>query len=167
MHLKGQVAVVHGKRGWIGRLVQLIDGTHWNHTVVRLNDNECMSAEPGGALIRPITFYDTDHELVWSQFDLDDTEAELIAEWARNHEGTPYSWGDFIAAGLARITGRATPKWLRRITGDPDRLICSQLCDLALQEGGVHLFQDERPLGAVTPGSFGRRFHALGWADRD
>lgn len=163
----GQVGIVHSKRAGMGRLVQLVTGSHWNHTVVAINDTQCVSAEPGGAIVRPIAYYTRDHDVVWSRFELTHTQRWRIATWARHHRGVEYGYGDFIAAGISSITRRATPAWLRRIVARPDRLICSQLCDLALQAGDVHLFQDNRPAGAVTPADFGREYRAHGWTDKD
>jgi hypothetical protein len=56
--------------------------------------------------------------------------------------------------------------WLRRIVATRDRMICSQMSDLALQAGAIHLFHDRRPIGAVTPADFGRYFVAQGWTDK-
>ncbi|MFF2493236.1 hypothetical protein [Agromyces sp. NPDC058064] len=164
MTLTAQVAVVHSDRGLAARLVQGITGSAWNHIIVAINDTHCLSAEPGGAIVRPISYYD-DHLVVWSRFELDAQQRRRIVNWAWQHVGVPYSWPDFIAAGISSLTKRATPRWLRRFVARPDRLICSQLCDLALQAGGLHLFADHRPAGAVTPASFGALFVELGWSD--
>ena len=167
MTLIGQVGIVHSRRWGIGRLVQLVTGSHWNHTIVALPFGRCVSAEPGGAIVRPIAYYTRDHDIAWSQFTLDRAARHRIVEVALRHKGVEYGYGDFIAAGIASITRRATPEWLRRIVSRPDRLICSQLCDLALQAGGEHLFRDNRPNGAVTPADFGREYRDRGWTDRD
>jgi hypothetical protein len=165
MTLTGQVGLVHTNRGFLGRLVQVVTRSYWNHTVIAISDTECVSAEPGGAVIRPIAYYADEH-VVWSRFDLAGYQRRLITGWARDHIGTPYNFADFVLAGLVSITGRATPEWLRRIVATPDRLICSQLCDYAYQAANLHLFDDRRPEGAVTPASFGRIFTAHGWAHR-
>ena len=165
MSLTGQIGIVHTDRGFGGLLVQWATRSYWCHTVIAVSDTTCLSAEPGGAVIRPITEYAG--RIVWSQFDLTVAQRYLITRWARDHLRVPYNWGDFIAAGLASLTGRATPMWLRRIVATRDRLICSQLCDLAYQAGSIHLFRDRRPVGAVTPADFGRLFRTRGWTDRD
>lgn len=165
MTLTGQIGIIHSRSGFWGKVVQWVTGSHWNHTVMALDDIVCVSAEPGGALVRPITFY-RDEEVVWSQFNLTTHQRDHITRWAVQHIGTEYNWADYFLAGIASITRRATPRWVRRIVATPDRLICSQLCDYAYRAGSKHLFTDHRPLGAVTPGDFGRLFREHGWTDR-
>ncbi|MDR6907484.1 hypothetical protein J2X63_003192 [Agromyces sp. 3263] len=130
--------------------------------IVAINEHEVVSAEPGGARIRPIDYYPG---IVWSQFPLRRAQRRRIAVFARTRVGTPYAWSDYFAVGAALITGRSTPEWLRSYVADTSRLVCSQLCDLALQAGGVHVFFDHRPAGAVIPASFARVFIARGWTD--
>lgn len=166
MNRTGQIGIVHSRRGFMGRLVQWATRSHWNHVIVAVNEYECVSAEPGGAVVRLITYYHAE-EVVWSRYDLTASQAVAIRRWARHHVGVEYNWSDFVLAGIASITGRATPKWVRRLIATPDRLICSQLADLAYQAAGLHLFNDRRPEGAVTPKSFGQLFRTHGWTDRD
>lgn len=162
--LTGQVAVI-GNRGWFGRAVQVVTRSAWNHNVVAINELECVSAEPGGAIIRPISYYNTD-TVAWSQFDLTAEQRDRISTWAFNHVGVEYDHLGFVAIAVTKILGPFAPRWLLRYIGTRDRLICSYLCDLALQAGGIHVFKDHRPRGCVTPGSFGKMFVLRGWADK-
>ena len=52
---------------------------------------------------------------------------------------------------------------LAAMLADPDSYQCAQLADAALQHAGVHVFRDDRPYGAVYPGSFVPVFQAFGW----
>lgn len=160
----GQVILV-STTGWFGRGVQVVTGSAFNHSGLMINELECMSAEPGGARIRLISEYKND-VVAYSQFDLTDKQRAQITGWASDHLGTPYDHLGFAAIAVTKILGRFAPRWLLRYIGTHDRMICSYLVDLALQAGDIHLFRDHRPEGAVTPGSFGRIFHARGWADR-
>lgn len=160
--LTGQVGLIHSDTGFIPWLIRVISRSHWTHMVVAISETECMSAEPGGARIRPISDYPA---ITWSQFKLRPWQRRRIATYARTHEGTPYGWLDFFAAGVALLTGRRTPEWLRLYVASTGTLICSQLSDLALQAAGIHIFHDRRPLGAVIPGSFGRYYVEQGWTD--
>jgi uncharacterized protein YycO len=162
----GQILLIHSRRGFWGRLVQWGTRSHWNHAAVMVDPYHCLSAEPGGAVLRPITYY-RHEEVVSSRFDLTPEQRTTIHLWALGHIDVEYNFGDFILAGIASVTGRATPKWLRRIIATPDRMICSQLCDYAYQAAGIHLFDDARPEGAVIPADFGRLFRTHGWTDKD
>jgi hypothetical protein len=163
--ITGQVAII-STSGWVGRLVQLVTGSAWNHSVVAINELECVSAEPGGARIRLISEYRHD-TVAWSQFTRSDERRDRITTWAFDHLDVDYDYLGFVAIALTKLLGPFAPKWLLRYIATRDRLICSYLCDLALQAGGIHLFDDHRPHGCVTPGSFGKKFKARGWSDRD
>lgn len=158
--LAGQVGIVHSSKGFAPRMIRLITGSNWSHVVVAINERECVSAEPGGAVVRPIADYPA---VIWSQFRLSGYQRKVIAFWALMHKGTPYSWMAYYGAGLAALLKDRTPNWLDRYVDRTDKLICSQLADRALQAGGINLFQDSRPRGAVTPASFGRYFYERGW----
>jgi hypothetical protein len=161
--IAGEIGLVHSK-GRSPYVIRLVTGSHWSHVIVAINQAQCVSAEPGGAVVRPISEYP---DAVWSHLDLTNQQRQIIAYWAlmQAQARTGYSWPAYYAAGAAALLKRFAPAWLDRIVGRTDKLICSQLADLALQAAGVNLFQDDRPRGAVTPASFGRYFHARGWAD--
>lgn len=159
----GQIAIV-STSGWVGRLVQRATGSAYNHSVVAISNTHCVSAEPGGAVIRPISYYRSDG-VVWSRFDLTRDQRDRVSTWAFEHVGVEYDYAGFVAIGATKLLGPFAPRWLLRYVATHDRLICSYLCDLALQAADIHLFRDHRPEGAVTPGSFGKVFVARGWAD--
>jgi hypothetical protein len=142
-------------------MIRLITGSHWSHVVIAINELQCVSAEPGGAVVRQISDYP---EVVWSHMKLTGRERSIVAFWALQHKGHPYSWVAYYGAAVAAILKDRTPEWLDRLVGRSDKLICSQLADLAMQAVGINLFEDSRPRGAVTPASFGRYFYERGWA---
>jgi hypothetical protein len=159
----GQVLLV-STSGWLGRLVQWATGSAYNHSVVAISNTHCVSAEPGGAVIRLISDYRTDR-VAWSQFNLTRDQRDRISVWAFEHIGVEYDHAGFVAIGFTKLLGPFAPRWLLRYVGTRDRLICSYLCDLALQAGDIHMFRDHRPEGAVTPASFGKVFVARGWTE--
>lgn len=165
MNRVGQVMLI-STSGKIGRLVQFMDDSHYNHMTVAINEFECVSAEPGGARIRLISEYDND-VVAWSQFELTTEQRDRIVMWSFEHLDTPYDYLGFVAIAITKLLGPFAPRWLLRYIATRDRLVCSYLVDLALQAGGIHLFNDHRPRGAVTPGSFGKKFKARGWATSD
>lgn len=161
MDIAGQVGLIHSKHGFAPWIIRVGTNSYWSHMVVAVDGVECVSAEPGGALVRRIDEYS---DVVWSRFVLDEEQKSEIVGWALRHVGTPYSWADVYVAGIAALLRDWTPRWVERIAAGTDKLICSQLADLALQAGGIHVFRDHRPRGAVTPASFGRFFYRMGWA---
>ena len=65
--------------------------------------------------------------------------------------GTPYSWLDIAALTVYVFIGRRLPRFVQRRIENTKTLICSQLCDLVYADAGVHLFDDGRSPGEVTP----------------
>lgn len=161
--ITGQVVII-STSGFIGRLVQRVSKSAWNHCGLMINELQFVSAEPGGAVLRYLSEYQHDIVAI-SQFDMTDEQREQITMWAFDHLGTDYDYLGFVAIAITKILGPLAPKWLLRYIATRDRLICSYLVDLALQAGGIHLFNDHRPRGCVTPGSFGKKFKARGWSD--
>lgn len=160
--IAGQVGLVEVDGHFMGRVVAWASRSAYCHMVVAVSDTLCVSAEPGGARVRKISDYPT---VVWSRFPMRPGQRRRSVRFALRSVGTPYAWLDYIAAGIALVTRTRTPQWLQSYIADTDRLLCSQLADLALQAAGIHVFFDERPAGAVIPASFGKVFVARGWTE--
>jgi len=73
-----------------------------------------------------------------------------VAMIGREFEHVPYSFLDYaaIAAHRLHVPGAIL---LRRYVRSTKHLICSQLVDAAYARAGVHLFDDGRWPGYVTP----------------
>jgi len=155
-----------------GRLVaaaqSLVRGAStYTHSGIVLGDGEVLEALPGGAAIsplskitdsgpvlvcdRPVRTYVENHPF------LDSTDAEVdywirqrVVGAARTLEGTPYSWLDYAAIGMAEWK---IPGWqlVRRRVESSEHLICSALVDRAYRWAGIELFDDGRLVGDVTP----------------
>jgi uncharacterized protein YycO len=79
------------------------------------------------------------------------TEQRLqILNEANDLVGTPYSFMDYASIGLAHF--RVRPAWVTDFIASTGHLICSQLVDEVYLRAGVHLFDDGRLPGDVTPG---------------
>jgi uncharacterized protein YycO len=87
----------------------------------------------------------------WSDMDLSPTVRAAVIDHALDHVGDPYSWVDDLCIGLADLFGWHVPAAVRRRLARPDRLMCSQLVDVAYLEAGVHLWDDGRIPGDVAP----------------
>jgi hypothetical protein len=73
-----------------------------------------------------------------------------IVAWCQEHEDVRYSWLDYAALVLHRF-GLRDPA-LRRYIAATLHMICSYFTDRAYSVNEVHLFQDGRWEGFVTPG---------------
>lgn len=163
--ITGQVGLVPAANNWASWGIVWATGSAYTHVVVAISETHCVSAEPGpcGARIRPISDYP---DTVWSRFRLTPRQRRAIVSYAGSKLRTPYSRLDYLAAGVATVTKRRTPDWLRTYLNRRDKLICSHLALLALKAGGISLRLDDRPTASVIPGDFGKYFVTRGWADR-
>jgi uncharacterized protein YycO len=145
------VTKIRGRVGWwIGLLSYVLDGNgNWSHAFVVLDDNTLIEAEPGGARIRPADQYG-DVVAYNDAMPLSDEQRARIVAAARSLQGRPYNWRDYGALILAKFGVR--PSGVTVVVNSEHQLICSQLVDVAYKKAGIHLFNDGRESGDVTPG---------------
>lgn len=126
------------------------DAAPVQHAFIYVGDGQIVQAMPGGAEL--IRLEDASEPVVWStgHFDLTSEQRALISAVAIWLVGTPYSFLDYASIALAHWQIR--PRWVRRFVADTGHMICSQLVDEAYLRAGVHLFDDGRLPGDVTPG---------------
>ncbi|MFD4699794.1 C40 family peptidase [Streptomyces niveus] len=141
--------------GITGRLVAagqalIGDAAPVQHAFVYVGGGRIVQAMPGGAEM--IDLADASVPVVWSSghFDLTAAKRRAIANEAISLVGTPYSYLDYASLGLAHFGVR--PAWVRNFVADTGHMICSQLVDEVYLRAGVHLFDDGRLPGDVTPG---------------
>jgi hypothetical protein len=150
-------------------------GSNWTHAGLVLDHGQLIQAEPGGArIIQAETLWD-DHPVLVSDAPMQrwlagstpasfEPGADLVAEEikrveivgkARYLEHVPYSFLDYVVIGLSEIwqdkTGKKVTGWLRNRVEDSQHLICSALVDRAYSWADIHLFDDGRLPGDVTP----------------
>lgn len=82
---------------------------------------------------------------------------DAIVDTAESLIGTPYGYLAYPYIGLARLG--VQPRWLVRELASFRTLICSAYADRAWDMNGIHLFNDGRVRGAVTPGDLAH----VGW----
>ncbi|MEU3986104.1 hypothetical protein AB0F77_39610 [Streptomyces sp. NPDC026672] len=133
------------------------DGSPVQHAFVYVGNGYVVQAMPGGAEM--IRLEDASEPVVWSTGKVPLTEAErlFISECAIGLVGTPYSFLDYASIALAHY--RIRPRWVRDFVADSGHLICSQLIDYAYECADVHLFDDGRIPGDVTPGDLWKLLH--------
>lgn len=141
---------IHGFTGfWIG-LGQLLNGdaSRYTHAFIVLEDSTLIEAQPGGAVIRPLSEYDGE-DVLYSKFDLTDEQRAIIVATARNLEGTPYSFLDYLFLLLYRL--RIRIPWITKRVESNEHMICSQLVEYAYEKAGIDLVPNSKP-NYVTPG---------------
>ncbi|MFF0389284.1 hypothetical protein ACFYS8_11380 [Kitasatospora sp. NPDC004615] len=152
----GDFAVVRmdGRTGRLIRIGQFLNGdgfSDYEHAFVFVGDGHVVEAQPGGATLDPLGDYDG-HPVLWStgRIPLTDDQRTAITTAARSYLGTPYSFTDYLALAAHRLHLPAGPP-LRKYVASTKHMICSQLVDQCYQDAGVHLFDDHRWPGYVTP----------------
>lgn len=148
-----------GKWPW-GRHAKKLPMGRPTHAFLVLEDSVIIEGQPGGAAVGMTVQY-RDRPVMYSKLPLTDEQRAKISEIALTYEGTPYNWFDYLYLALWRV--RVRPKWLQRRIQNTGRMICSQLCDKALEEVGFNLFTDGRLNQDVTPGDLYRLLAAKGW----
>jgi hypothetical protein len=158
--LPGDFAVIR-IAGDVGRLIrvgQWLNGdgyANYEHAFIHVGGGQLVEAQPGGARLAELTEYASGRPL-WStgRIALTGAQREALVAAAHRCIGVPYSFLDYGSLALARVRLRLPV--VKRYVADTHHMICSQLVDQCYQDAGVHLFQDGRIPGDVTPGDLHR-----------
>jgi hypothetical protein len=140
--------------GWTGKWISFGqwltgDASQWHHAYVWLDDEHQLEAMPGGARITTRwTGKDNPHSHL--SLPAETNDRGRLWEIARELEGTGYSFLDYLS--LALLHWKIRPAWMVERVRRSGRRICSQLVDEFMLRRGVHLFDDGRFSGDVTPG---------------
>ena len=162
----GDFAVVSAG-GIPGRLVRLAEQANgsgpyadYQHAFIYIGgDGQIIQAEPGGADYAQLTPH---ARTMWSagkiaiglpgtigRLELSAEQRDKICDAARGYVGVPYSFLDYVALILHRL--HIPAPWLKRYIASTRHMICSQLVDQCYLDAGIHLFDDGRWPGYVTP----------------
>lgn len=141
--------------GWVGRGIRVVTDSDVNHAGLYLGDGRTLEAQPSGAIFGRVSNYG---EALWSGtnptlLEVARTYGAKLADQAFTHHGDRYSFVDCACIGLANLFGVHVPPPVRQRLNDPHMNMCSQLVDRIHMEVGVHLFQDGRLPGDVSPGA--------------
>lgn len=152
----GDFGVVHmgGDSGKLIRLGQWLNGdgfSDYEHAFIYAGNGHIVEAEPGGAKFAAI-HYDN---VLWStgKITLNSMDRALIVKSATDLVGTDYSAADYFALAAKRLKFGVLVPGLKWYVASSKHMICSQLVDACYQMAGVHLFNDGRWDGYVTPGA--------------
>lgn len=149
--------------GFSSWLTRVVTRSYYNHCVILYKPGVVVSAESSGVQEMPVEYFP---DAVWSEFIYLPGQAEDAIEYTKKQLDKPYGVLTYLWIGVARLTRWKAPRWIEQRISDQKTMICSQLCDGALQAAGYHLFLDDRPPGAVTPGDFAKVFVDFGWSDK-
>jgi uncharacterized protein YycO len=143
------VVPIPGRGGELIRWAQWANGDgfyDYEHAFVVVSDTQVVEARPSGA------GYDRLGRTGALYYTCPEDHRTAVAAAAVSLVGRPYSWLDYAALAAVRFRLPLSSAWLRHQVDASGGLICSQLVDLAYLMGGVHLFEDGRQPGDVTPG---------------
>jgi len=158
---------IPGRGGRLIRLGQFLIGDgykDYQHAFVYVGEGMVIEAASSGAVKRP--FHYDPEAVLWSSetlyqdvglgndlipIELTDLDRSAICQAAEGYIGVPYSWLDYLAIAAHRFH-LSRSEALQKIVASTRRMICSQLVDQCFVDAGVHLFDDHRWPGYVTPG---------------
>lgn len=136
--------------GWMAHIIRMATSSKVNHAGIYLGNNKVLEAEPHGAVIRKLN--NRYSNAVWSNVKMTASERAACISEAVAMEGTKYSYLTILVLGLVNVFKWNAPNWLIKIMQKPKRMVCSQMVDQVYLNAGVHLFNDGRISGLVTPG---------------
>lgn len=148
------VIPVSGPVGTLISIGEFLDGsgfTDYDHAEIYVGNGQTLGAYPGGAALVPLPGQDQQQGWVWSSIHItltDKQRTDIVAN-AMACKGTPYSALDYFALVAHRF--HIPVPLLQEYIGSSKQMICSQLVDYCYMKAGVHLFNDNRWPGYVTP----------------
>lgn len=155
--LPGDFGLVHmgGDSGKLIHLGQWLNGdgfADFEHAFLFVGmGGTIVEAEPSGAKRAPFHY----GNVLWSTDKIPLTEEQriIIVRTADKCVGTPYSAADYFAIAAKRLKLGPLVPGLKNYVASSKHMICSQLVDYCYAQAGVHLFDDNRWPGYVTPGA--------------
>lgn len=158
--LTGQIGLRLDGKSFIAKTIEHVTQSRAHHVVIAINETHVISAEPGGAVIRPMDYFPS---IVWSQFEYTDEQRQKMAVAAASMNRQEYNYLGFALIGFELITKIRVPDFIARAFSWQDRMFCSQMADFLLRKIGIDLFHSQ--WGMVSPGDFLNYFHQMGWLD--
>lgn len=155
---------IEGEVGVLIRLGQWLNGDgfrKYEHAFLYIGNGEVVEAQPGGAVISPLSKYDG-RSILWSSdlIPLTADQRQTIVEAAKNDVGTPYSFLDYLAIALYRI--HIKYPWVAKRVEDSKHLICSYLVAKDYKIAGWDL--TSKPPYLVTPGRLSDYLDNVRWS---
>jgi cell wall-associated NlpC family hydrolase len=146
------VIPISGPVGTLISIGEFLDGSgfgDYDHAEIYMGNGQTMGAYPGGAAFVPLP--QDQSGWLWStgHVTLTDQERIRVVAYAAACKGVPYSALDYFAIAAHRL--HIPAPLLKDYVASTEHMICSQLVDFCYMKAGVHLFNDGRWPGYVTP----------------
>lgn len=140
--------------GFVGWVIRIVTRSDYNHAFVVLDSERIVEAIPKGARVGRLREYP--HARFNEHTDtLTETQRLRIVIEANDLVGLGYNFLDIVALGLAALGLHL--RFIDNRVGRQDKLICSQLVDLAYYRSGVALFHDGRRPQEIRPADLASR----------
>lgn len=150
--LTGQIGICLNGHGIIPEAIEWATESPCYHVVVAVDQDQCVSAEPGGVRYRTNNAY---QNIIWFDEPLSVTEKAAIVAAAHASMTLPYNYAIYPLLLARRITDLPIPGPVATWLGRRRNVDCSQLADDIYTAAGRHLFPGEYA-DVVTPGDFWR-----------
>lgn len=157
--LTGQIGIIRHGDTLISKLIEWDTDSHTHHVVVATSPTQCVSAEPGGVVVRTNAAY---RNILWFRLTLTDGEKAAIVAAAETKLTLPYNYAIYPVLFMQKLTGIPTPQCVAAWLGRRRNVDCSQLADDIYCAAGIHLFPNQYS-DVVTPGDFERLAIRLGY----
>lgn len=157
----GDFVLVKGHHDTVGMLICLaesLNGDGWDseysHAAVitdfdtTKNDWRLVEAEPGGARLGWLSAYEGNGYTL-SSWPLGMSTRTVLREAALSELGVPYSFLDYGSLAARRLGLKGDR--LRKYVANTGHMICSQMTDAIYLKANLHMFNDGRWPGDVTP----------------
>jgi hypothetical protein len=142
---------IPGRSGWWVGTAQALLGmpSRWTHGGVIGQGGGTFEAAPGGVQLA-VKAAALGGAETRGEYERHLREAVLYS--ARELLGTPYSFLDYLALALYHLAPKARiTALIRKRVEDSKHLICSAFVDRVMDRAGIHLYDDGRLSGDVTP----------------
>lgn len=161
--------------GWVGWCIRIATRSQVNHAGVVVTGG-IVEAWGKGARLRPFPAFEPGTVAYNDLEPLSEGQRLTIEAAALALVGTPYSYLDIVAIALGVVfwgrgdgpSRKPLPPpllWFARRVESRHELICSQLVDRAYLAAGVHMWDDGRLSGQVTPGDLLLRLAQHPWKE--
>lgn len=159
----GQFALVNHKKGFVPWAIKVITNSPVNHVIQGISETECLSCEPGGAVIRLISDFP---DAQWSEYPLTDEERDAVVKFWRDRVGVAYGYLTDAVIGLSQLFRFRTPRWIERYISSDYVYECAEMAWAGYKAAGRDLSEDVgQPLlpGDVFPGTYVPLWKKRGW----
>lgn len=149
--LTGQIGICHHGSTAISRLIEWFTDSHTHHVFVMKSNTECVSAEPGGVVTRPLTHF---KRVTLSRYKLTDIDKAGIVAACNSSDKLPYDLAVYPVLALSRLTRLPAPRFVNAWLERRINVTCSQLSAQIYLAAGIRLF--DTSVEVATPGDFER-----------